>query len=168
MSSLAPPVFAPADDRHIGLLMPVMHASFDPLWGEAWNESQLASAMIMQGCFARRAVDERGDTIGFTLCRAVSFSASEVCGGEAELLLIGVAPVARGHGLGRALLAQAKLDSRHRGMSEMFLEVRESNSAAFGLYRSSGFNEVGRRKGYYVGSNGTRHDAITMRCTILS
>jgi ribosomal-protein-alanine N-acetyltransferase len=168
MSSLAPPVFASADDRHVDSMMPVMLASFDPRWGEAWTASQLASTLVMEGSFARRALAADGSVMGFSLCRGLSFSGLGAKGGEVELLLIAVAPAMRGHGLGRALLDQAKTDSRHRAMAEMFLEVRESNAAAISLYHSSGFVEVGRRRGYYAGDDGKRHDAITMRCLMIS
>ena len=172
MTSLASPVFAPADDRHVDLMMPVMLSSFDPRWGEAWTASQLASALVMHGSFARRALDAEGQTIGFSLCRGVSLppalSSPTAPRGESELLLIAVSPVMRGRGLGRALLDQAKTDSRLRAMDEMFLEVRGSNLAAIRLYHSSDFVEVGRRRGYYAGIDGTRHDAITMRCLLKS
>lgn len=172
MSSLAPPLFVSADDRHVDAIMPVMLASFDPRWGEAWNASQLASALAMAGSFARRALDADGRTVGFSLCRGMvlppALSQPAVPRGEAELLLIAVAPAMRGRGLGRALLDQAKTDSRLRAIDEMFLEVRGSNEAAISLYRSSGFSEVGRRRGYYAGLDGERHDAITMRCLLKS
>jgi len=151
-------------------MMQVMRASFDPAWGEAWTETQFASALMMTGSFARRALDGEGRVQGFSLCSSVSFGkdlAGVSRGGEAELLLIAVAPAARGHGIGAALLAQAKTDSKHRTMNEIFLEVRDSNTAARALYGRQGFAIVGRRQGYYTGKDGSRHDAITMRCPIL-
>jgi ribosomal-protein-alanine N-acetyltransferase len=172
MSSLAPPVFVAADDRHVDAMMPVMLASFDPCWGEAWNASQLSSALAMAGSFARRALDAEGRTIGFSLCRGIvlppGLAQASHARGEVELLLIAVVPVMRGRGLGRALLEQAKTDSRLRAMDEMFLEVRGSNGGAISLYQSAGFFEVGRRRDYYAGVDGTRHDAITMRCLLKS
>jgi ribosomal-protein-alanine N-acetyltransferase len=44
----------------------------------------------------------------------------------------------------------------------MFLEVRPSNAKALALYRRAGFQQVGRRRGYYPGENG-REDALIMR-----
>ena len=35
------------------------------------------------------------------------------------------------------------------GVRALYLEVRESNSAARALYESLGFEQVGRRRGYY-------------------
>ena len=37
---------------------------------------------------------------------------------------------------------------------EVFLEVRDSNGAARRLYRRAGFQEIGRRRGYYPGPDG--------------
>jgi ribosomal-protein-alanine N-acetyltransferase len=43
----------------------------------------------------------------------------------------------------------------------VFLEVRPSNPAAYHLYISMGFNEVGTRRGYYPAKSG-REDATIM------
>ena len=48
---------------------------------------------------------------------------------------------------------------------QLFLEVDETNKAALALYKSSGFNEVGRRPGYYQTGKG-HSDALIMRRTI--
>jgi ribosomal-protein-alanine N-acetyltransferase len=42
----------------------------------------------------------------------------------------------------------------------MYLEVRESNTAARRLYASRGFEEMGRRRGYY---KRPAEDAIVLR-----
>ena len=47
-----------------------------------------------------------------------------------------------------------------RGVNDMTLEVRVSNSAAQGLYRSFGFAPAGVRKRYYENTE----DAIVMWC----
>jgi [ribosomal protein S18]-alanine N-acetyltransferase len=155
MSTLAPPVIAMADERHLDALMTVMTASFDSAFGEAWSALQLAGTLGLASSFARQAVDGRGRTIGFTLCRAA--------GPEVELLLIAVHPEARGHGLGRLLIGRAIDDARQRGASELFLEVRDNNLAARSLYQNSGFSAVGHRPEYYIGVSGEKFGAITMR-----
>ena len=42
-----------------------------------------------------------------------------------------------------------------------FLEVAEDNAAARALYRAAGWNETGRRRGYYPRPGGAL-DAITL------
>ena len=159
MSTLAPPVILPADESHLDAMMLVMRGSFDPAWGEAWSRLQLASALTLEGSFARRALDADGAPIGFSLCRAVL--------DETELLLVAVLPEARGRGVGQGLIAQALRDSRSRGSSRMFLEVRENNQLARNLYHAAGFFDIGRRPDYYLGANGSRFGAITMQRNIV-
>ena len=45
----------------------------------------------------------------------------------------------------------------------MYLEVAEDNPTAQMLYRSLGFFQVGRRKGYYLRLDSVKVDALTMR-----
>lgn len=70
-------------------------------------------------------------------------------GDEAELARIGVLPEFRGRGVARKLLDQALEIWRSRGASHVWLEVRETNAAALGLYQSRGFELVGKRADYY-------------------
>jgi ribosomal-protein-alanine N-acetyltransferase len=72
---------------------------------------------------------------------------------EAELETIAVAAEGRGKGIGRMLLFELvkKMRSAPRlaVVELLHLEVRASNSAAIGLYKSFGFKETGRRPGYF-------------------
>lgn len=68
---------------------------------------------------------------------------------EGELANLAVAPEARRRGIASELLAAVLDDATRRGTTRVFLEVRESNTAARALYSARGFDEVGRRKGYY-------------------
>lgn len=82
---------------------------------------------------------------------------------EAELLIIGVSPRMQRRGLGRKLLNAALDALSNTDCARVFLEVRASNVPAQGLYRSVGFLEVGRRKGYYPLETGGREDAVLMK-----
>ena len=147
-----------ADARHIDALMPIMQGGFDPQFGEAWSASQLAGTMMLNGAFARQALDEAGNVLGFTLARAAS--------DEVELLLVVVDSDLRSRGIGRLLVEKVTDDARNRGATEVYLEVRENNVPARCLYQSLGFVDVGRRVNYYTGANGERFAAITMRYKI--
>lgn len=69
---------------------------------------------------------------------------------EATLMDIAVDSAARGQGVGRALVDFVMDTSVKNGMSEIWLEVRESNHMAISLYESSGFEHIETRKNYYT------------------
>ena len=81
---------------------------------------------------------------------------------EAHLLNITVAGPRQRQGIGRALLDFLFERARQAGAHQMFLEVRPTNEPAQSLYRRTGFQLVGRRKGYYPGP-GEPEDALVMR-----
>ena len=74
---------------------------------------------------------------------------------EAELLTIGVAKEWQKKGLA-SLLLEAMEPLLAEKVNSIFLEVRESNSAAINLYEKLGFNCMGERKGYYPGTSNKR------------
>ena len=79
-----------------------------------------------------------GEPAGFLVLRATA-------GGEAEILNLAVDPAHRRQGVASALLRDADLGR----FEEVYLEVRESNSAARALYAAFGFVESGVRPNYY-------------------
>ena len=82
---------------------------------------------------------------------------------EAHLLDVAVAAGRQGKGLGRHLLDRIGARAREQGMLSILLEVRPSNERALAVYRRYGYQEIGRRKGYYPAHEGKREDAIVMR-----
>ena len=82
---------------------------------------------------------------------------------EAEILNLGVSPTWRRSGIGRALINEMITRLRERGISSVFLEVRESNEGAQRLYQSLGFKEVGRRRRYY---RRPTEDAVILKARI--
>jgi len=61
---------------------------------------------------------------------------------DAYLEELYVAPRLRGHGIGRALLERAMELSRERGATRIELGTSETDTAAIGLYESSGFSNL--------------------------
>ncbi|MBN2206760.1 MAG: ribosomal protein S18-alanine N-acetyltransferase [Candidatus Aminicenantes bacterium] len=78
---------------------------------------------------------------------------------EAQINNIAVHPDRRGKGFGRGMLAATLEEMKASGIKTVTLEVRESNLTALGLYRSLGFQVVGRRRDYYTNP---REDALAM------
>lgn len=81
--------------------------------------------------------------------------------GEAHILNVCVAPRLQGYGFGRVLLTHLLERAAHLGAELVFLEVRPSNAPALALYDAAGFNEIGRRRGYYPAALG-REDALVL------
>lgn len=77
----------------------------------------------------------------------------------ADISRIAVAPAARRVGRARELLDAALAVARERGCTRVLLEVAADNTAALGLYRAAGFEELHRRAGYY----GAGRDALVLQ-----
>lgn len=97
--------------------------------------------------------------------QAVGYAVMMLVLDEAHLLDISIDREAQGRGHGAALLGHLRAEARRHGATQFFLEVRPSNAAALSLYRSNGFEHVGRRRDYYPAADG-REDAIVMRCAL--
>ena len=78
---------------------------------------------------------------------------------ELHILNIATAPAHRRRGVAKALLEATLKQAKEGGCVLATLEVRRSNDAALGLYRSFGFRAVGIRPNYYSDEG---EDAIVM------
>jgi len=145
------------DSNHLAAVMTIMTTAFDPRFGEAWTRSQCAGILPMTGVSLMLAYDDDGQPRGFSLFRTVA--------GEAELLLLAVAPDHQRRGIGQLLLEQFVDCARAAGANRVHLEVREGNPAA-AMYRLAGFKPAGRRSNYYRGADGRQFDALTFACAL--
>jgi len=116
-----------------------------------WDATAIAGLLASPGCFALWFPGG-----AFILLRAVL--------DEAEVITLATAPAHRRAGLAAALLGAALLACAARGVAVLHLEVAEGNVAALNLYRSFGFEPVGRRAGYY--EDGTA--ALLLRLSLSS
>jgi len=89
----------------------------------------------------------------------IGFAIASVVLPEAELETMGVAHERQRQGIGRQLLDEMSRILDGLGVTKVTLEVRASNAAAQGLYRSRGFVPGGRRPSYYIDP---KEDAIIM------
>ncbi|MBQ7923450.1 MAG: ribosomal protein S18-alanine N-acetyltransferase [Clostridia bacterium] len=120
-----------------------------------WSRESFQSALTAVGTEIWLLTDENEKIRGFGCVMTIA--------GDGEVLNIAVDPDYRGMGYGDKLLL-ALLDSAVRNEAEqVFLEVRESNTAARNLYEKHGFQPIGIRKRYY--SNPTE-DAVCMCCDL--
>jgi ribosomal-protein-alanine N-acetyltransferase len=86
-------------------------------------------------------IEEKEKIAGFLVVRAVV--------AEAEILNLCIAPERRRSGLAEALLTEAIAELLRARVDRLFLEVRESNTAAIAFYEKHAFRKTGRRPGYY-------------------
>jgi [ribosomal protein S18]-alanine N-acetyltransferase len=124
-----------------------------PLFDVPWDAAAFRELLNNPGAlsFLARAGHPAG-TVGFVIGR--------VAADEAEVLSLGVCQGRQRTGVGRRLLEAACRAARKAEARKLYLEVAADNAAAVGLYKALGFEEVGRRKGYYQRSAGPAEDAI--------
>lgn len=89
----------------------------------------------------------------FSEGKAVGYFLAAAAFGEGELYRIAVLPPFRGQGKGERLM-KGFLQSLPKDTKKVYLEVRESNKGAIGLYEKFGFRKIGERKKYYGNENG--------------
>jgi ribosomal-protein-alanine N-acetyltransferase len=123
--------------------------SFADPWSERSFEELLRSPAAI---FLVATLPDSETVFGYVVALAVA--------DQAEILNLAVVVSARRHGLGGALLDAAIEAVSGRGAREIFLDVRESNKPARGLYESRGFTALGRRGRYY---RNPVEDALVLR-----
>jgi len=82
---------------------------------------------------------------------------------ELHLLNFAVSAEKQGKGLGKVMLTHLFDYAHEQGFASILLEVRAGNQRAIEVYLKGGFEEIGRRKGYYPALGDQREDAIVMR-----
>jgi [ribosomal protein S18]-alanine N-acetyltransferase len=132
----AEPALSAAGPRDAAAIAGIHAASFQ----RGWDEDEIERLLIDSAVIGHRAMIRRTMT-GFIVSRRAA--------DEAEILSIAIAPARRGRGLARPLLDFHMRILAGLGTRSIFLEVDEKNIAACRLYGGAGFEEVGRRQGYY-------------------
>ena len=122
---------------------------------DPWSPFMLADELSSPASRYWIAMDEAGVPIGY--------GGVKVGGDQADVMTIGVAPRARGRGVGRAILDALLEWARQAGAVEIFLDVRPSNEGAIALYNSRGFVEIGRRPRYF---RNPVEEAVEMRAPL--
>jgi ribosomal-protein-alanine N-acetyltransferase len=109
-------------------------------FSDPWTARMLEEALVAVGAVNFVALAEER-VAGSIMARQVA--------GEGEILTIAVEPGLRRRGVGRSLLNAAIDAMASHGTHTVWLEVRESNTAARVMYLGAGFVAAGVRRGYY-------------------
>ncbi|NTV09295.1 MAG: ribosomal protein S18-alanine N-acetyltransferase [Zoogloea sp.] len=120
-----------------------------------WSRTNFSDSLAAG--YVCRMMYEGGERIGYAVMMMVL--------DEAHILDISVVQARQRAGCGARLLRHLCDLARENGAAWMFLEVRPSNAPALALYERSGFEQIGRRKGYYPAASG-REDALVMRLSL--
>jgi [ribosomal protein S18]-alanine N-acetyltransferase len=128
-------------------------------WGEGQYTTLFDPSSLHRVVFIAEMSDQT--LVPASTCDKVcGYVIAQAAGPEWELENIIVDPAMLRSGLGSQLLSALLAEARTQGCQRMLLEVRDSNLAARRLYEKHGFQESGRRPGYY--GNPTE-DAILMQ-----
>ena len=138
----------PMRGQDVADIVAIERASYQFPWSEGIFRDCLRVGYVCRVATQNRTVTAYG---------VMSFGA-----GEAHILNLCVAEAYRCRGFGGRLLSTLVERAGAAGMSEAFLEVRPSNTAAIRLYQALGFEQVGMRRGYYQAVGG-REDAAVLR-----
>lgn len=144
----------PMEERHIRPLAELERLCFS----EPWTESGLRAELENESAVFRvaEALDPAGgpqETVPSPLDggnRVLGYAGMHAVCGECYVDNIAVFPEERGRGVGRALTKELLDWAEEQKSLFVTLEVRPSNAPAVELYRSLGFQEVGRRPGFYT------------------
>ena len=111
--------------------------------GWSWTPARVEAAVC------DRAVNVA--VIGAAEC-IVGFGIMQYGDDSAHLALLAVHPGEQHRGLGSLLLGWLEQPARVAGIARIRLEARADNPAAIGFYRTQGYREIGRTRGYYRGT----------------
>lgn len=119
---------------------------------EAWSKKQLATLLQAQDS-VNLAARENDEIIGFVIGLANQYNGMKI----GHIVTIDVLPTHRRKGLAMTLLGSIEKEFKRIGVKVCYLEVRENNLAALGLYHKAGYSEFERLENYYSrGGHGMR------------
>ena len=119
-----------------------------------WSAADFRNFAEDAACFGLLTRLDKGHLAGLVITRTG--------GDEGEILTIATDPASRRKGIARKLLSSILERLAGAGIAVVFLEVGVTNEAAIALYRSFGFEAVGKRVAYYRHGDGCE-DALVMR-----
>jgi len=137
---------SPAAKENLAQILEIGKEAISSSWTMAFLTPEIDKE---DTCFL---VAQMGDEVlGFAVFREV--------GDDGELLQIATRKDTRQGGVGSLLLSAVLQYAKEKSLGKVFLEVRDSNAAAIGLYEKFGFKTLRVRKGYY---DNPTEDALVM------
>ncbi len=125
--------------EHLPDVVRIEQASFSAPWSRDSFLNELTSNLHAAYCVARPAGQSA----------VVGYAGMWVVFNEAHITTLAVDPVWRRQQIGSMLLDRLMRKAFLQGARFIFLEVRDSNTCAQGMYEKFSFTVRGRRKRYY-------------------
>ncbi len=127
-----------------------------------WSAQSYLEEIKNETSIMLRLVNEANQTVGFVVGRVILGMTESIL--EAEIYNIAVKESEHGRGRGQMLFDAFRRSCLEMGASNIWLEVRESNSKAISFYERNGFERVQTRNHFY---ENPREHAILMKVSII-
>lgn len=146
----------PCTLAHAEVLAALHSAAFAGMPDTPWAAESFAALLASPAVEGHLAMTAGDQPVGFLLWQGAV--------DQAEILTLGVLPETRRQGVAAALLRALIGHLSAGGVTGLFLEVAEENLAAQAFYTRNGFQQVGRRWGYYAPAapGQSRRDALVL------
>jgi len=143
-------VISKMKEEHIEKVLEIEKRSFITPWTKKMINETLSSTIS-----TNFVIEENNLLLGYIMLYSVL--------DEAHILNIAVNPDYRRRGCASQLVRHVTEYCGKKGISDFYLEVRDSNTKAINLYGMFGFKVIGKRKGYYTD---THEDALVMQLSL--
>ena len=135
------------NSEHIPAVAQLEQVNFSMPWSENVLQAELDNPLSLWLV----ALDD-GQVVGYI--------GSQIVPDEADMMNLAVQDAYRRQGIARELVSKLLARLKEMNVRSLTLEVRASNVPAIALYEALGFQEVGRRPGYY---KKPKEDALILR-----
>ena len=140
----------PSDEAEAHAVWEVAESAYNN--GSPWTEEQFRQTIIAPNSTFLAASLRDGEKVGLLIASQTLI--------EGDIYLVAVAKKHQQKGIAEKMFDQLIKQFMKNNLETIFLEVRESNRAAYHLYSKIGFQEIGRRKNYYTKPT---EDALMMK-----
>lgn len=149
-------------------ILPMVSAQLDSVadlerecFAEPWTRNQLSESLAQNrqlnpNCYYLFLTAVAGE-------ETVGYAGAQLVMGEADITNVAVRSDYRRQGIAAELMLEIQRQCSASGITQINLEVRESNLSAIHLYEKVGYQVTGRRKHFY---RMPAEDAILMTFTI--
>lgn len=141
------PVIVPMELCHVPQIALLERRCFSDPWSETSVAGELTNPLSLW-------------LVALAGSAVVGYVGSQTVLDEADVMNVAVDPAYRRQGVGKGLMLALMAALRQAGVRTLALEVRASNEAAQALYKNLGFEQAGRRPGYYARP---REDALILK-----